>query len=257
MASASKIGWQKVSHTEITGIQGIMQESVSQKFPLGYKLELEDGRIFRYSKAGAVALAAGKMTGSPIVATERDNAINAAAAVSTGATSFLFTAVGTITKNQFKDGFAHIVNDTGEGLQYKIKSNTAAAAAADTTITLYDPIVTALAATTDVILTVSPWSALIITPDDVIKATGVPTVPITANYYYWSQTGGVGMCLVTGSTGVATTERELCVDVAGGVDGALISTAGGFSGTPTVAEHLFDSTDVVDTEYWPVNLLID
>ena len=65
------------------------------------------------------------------------------------------------------------------------------------------------------------------------------------------------MALVTGSTGVATTERALSVDVAAGVDGALISTAGGAAGSPVVAEHLFDSTDVVDTEYWPVNLLID
>jgi hypothetical protein len=257
MSSASKIGWQKLSHTEITGVQGIMQESSTQNFPLGYKLELEDGRIFRYCKAGAVALVAGCMSGSPLVATERDDTVNGAVAISVGATSFTQTAVGTITANQFQDGMACFVDDTGEGLQYKIKSNTAAAAAAETTVTLYDPIVTATGTTTSCILVVSPYTGLIITPDDVIKAMGVPTIPVTALYYFWSQTGGLATVLQGSSTGVATDERVLRMDVAAAVDGAVDSATGTLAGTETVGHHIFDSTDCVDTEYWPVWLSID
>lgn len=249
--------WQTLSHREMISEQGIMQESETQKLPLGAKLELADGRIFRYCKNGAVALAAGKAVQSVIVATERDDAINAAAAVAIGAKSFAFTAVGTITADLFAEGFAHIVNDTGKGLQYKIKGNTAATAGNDCTIELYDPIVTALAATTDVILSSSQYAGLLLAADDLSYLVGVPTIPVTALYYFWAQSGGVGMALQNGSTGVATTEREVYADVAGGTDGAVLSTAAGAVGKQQVGYHYFDTTDVVSTEYWPVNLTID
>lgn len=258
MASANKIGWQKVSHVEMPGKQGIMQESETQLFPLGRLIALDDGRKFRYSKAGGVALAAGKMTGSPLVATERDDTVNGGVAISRNATSFTQTAVGTITENQFKDGFACMVSDTGLGLQYKIKGNTAASGTAETIVSLYDPIVTPTGTTTSCILVLSPWTGLIITPDDVIMATGVPTVPVTESYYFWSQTGGMAMCLMGSSTGVATDERTLKIDVAANVDGALDSTAGiTTTGLQIVGIHAFDSTDCVDTDYWPVWLTID
>jgi len=249
--------WQILSHREMITEQGIMQESETQRLPLGAKLELADGRIFRYCKNGAVALAAGKTIQSVIVATERDDAINAAAVVAIGAKTFAFTAVGAITADQFAEGFAHIVNDTGEGLQYKIKSNTAAGAAADCVVTLYDPIITALAATTDVILSSSQYSGVVLAADDLSFIIGVPVIPVTANYYFWAQSGGVAMVLQNGSTGVATTEREVYADVAAGTDGAALSTAGGAVGKQQIGYHYFDTTDVVATEYWPVNLTID
>lgn len=249
--------WQNMDHIEMIAEQGIMQESSVQKFPLGYKLPLADGRTFRYCENASVALAAGKLVGSPLSAAERDDAINAAAAVAIGATSFVFTAVGTIAANDFKEGFAHIVNDTGEGLQYKIKSNTAAAAASDYTVELYDPIVTALTATTDVILTKSLYKDLIIAPDDVLYIVGVPTIPVTADFFFWAQSGGVAMVLINGSTGVATTETEWHADVAAGTDGAALGTAGGAGGKQQIGYHMFDSTDAVSTEYWPIMLTID
>lgn len=257
MASANKIGWQKLEHTEITGVQGIMQESADQKFPLGYKLKLVDGRIFRYCKNGVGALAAGKTVQSVIVATERDASVNGGAIVASGATSFTITSVGIITENQFAEGFAHIPLGDGLGLQYKIKSNTAVGAGEECTITLYDPIVTALAATTDVILSSSPYKDVILAADDLSFIPGVPTIPVTANYYFWCQSGGVGMLLHNGSTGVATTEKVVYADVAGGVDGAGLSTAGGFPGQQELGYHYFDTTDVVDAEYWPIMFTID
>ena len=249
--------FQVLEHREGLAEQGIMEENVNQKYPLGTKVTLEDGRIFRYCRNGAVALAAGKTVQSVIVATERDDAINAAAAVAIGATSLVFTAVGTVTKNQFAEGFCHIVNDTGEGLQYKIKANGASTAGVDFTVELYDPIITALAATTDVILSSSQYSGLLLAADDLSFIIGVPTIPVTALYYFWCQSGGVAMVLQNGSTGVATTEREVYADVAGGTDGAALSTAGGAVGKQQIGYHYFDTTDVVSTEYWPTNLTID
>jgi hypothetical protein len=249
--------YQTVAHTELPGNQGIMSESETQQYPLGRLLHLDDGRKFRYARAGAVALDPGKMTGSPLAASERDDTVNGAVAIAANAITFTQTAVGTITLNQFKDGWACMVDDTGEGIQYKIKGNTAATAGNESTVELYDPIVTATGTTTSCILVASPWTGLILTPDDVIKATGVPTRAITANYYYWTQTGGLATCLMGSSTGVATDERNLRVDVAAAVDGALDSAAVTTAGVEIVGHHVFDSTDCVDTEYWPVWLTID
>lgn len=249
--------WQILSHRELIAEQGIMQESETQKVPLGAKLELNDGRVFRYCKNGGVALAAGKTVQSVIVATERDDAINAAVAVTVGSKSFLFTAAVGITANEFDEGFAHIVNDTGEGLQYKIKSHTVATAGNDATITLYDPIVTALTATTDVILSSSPYRAVILSDGDLSYIVGVPTIPVTALYYFWAQSGGVGMTLKSDATGAGTTELEISADVAGGTDGAVLSAAGGAVGKQQLGYSYFDTTDGVDGEYWPTMLTID
>lgn len=249
--------WQIYAHREGVTKQGIMEESETQQHALGTLIELQDGRKFRYCKNGAVALAAGKLLQAVILGTERDDAVNAAAAVAIGGTEVVITAVVTVGANDWAEGFLHIVNDTGEGLQYKIKSNTAAAIASDYTVTLYDPIITALAATTDVILSKSPYAGVLLAADDLSLIVGVPTIPVTANYYFWSQTGGVGMVLQNGSTGVATTEREVYADVAGGTDGAALSTAGGAVGKQQVGYHYFDTIDVVSTEYWPVLLTID
>lgn len=249
--------WQIFEHKELLIEQGIMEESSTAKAAIGTLIALQDGRKFRYCKNGAVALAAGKTLQAVILGTERDDAVNAAAAVAIGGTAVVITAVVTVAANDWAEGFLHVVNDTGEGLQYKIKSNTAAAIAADYTVTLYDPIVTALAATTDVILSKSPYSGVILAADDLSLCIGVPTIPITASYFFWSQTGGVAMVLQNGSTGVATTEREVYMDVAGGTDGAALSTAGGAVGKQQIGYHYFDTIDVVTTEYWPVMLTID
>lgn len=249
--------WGLLSHRELLTEQGTMQESETQKAPIGALLALNDGRKFRYCKNGAVALAAGKTLQAVILGTERDDAVNAAAAVSIGSTTVIITAIVTVAADDWAEGFLHIVNDTGEGLQYKIKGNTAASIGNDYTVTLYDPIVTALAATTDVILSKSPYSGVLLAADDLSLCMGVPTIPITANYYFWSQTSGVAMVLQNGSTGVATTERQVYMDVAGGTDGAALSTAGGAVGKQQIGHHYFDTIDVVSTEYWPVMLTLD
>ena len=249
--------WQNLAHTELLAEQGIMQESATQKFPLGKLVVLDDGRKFRYCKNGAVALAAGKLVQSVHVATERDASINGGAVVAIGATSLTFTAVGTIPVNSLAEGFLHIPLGTGLGLQYKIKANTVATAGNETTITLYDPIVTALAATTDGIVEANPYTGVLLAADDLAYIIGVPVIPVTEAYYFWAQSGGIGMCLQNGSTGVATTEREVYADVAGGTDGACLSTAGGAVGKQQIGYHYYDTTDVVSTEYWPIVFTID
>jgi hypothetical protein len=244
--------YQLLEHREIMGVQDLMEESATQNYPLGSRLALNDGRVFRYSKAGAVALGVATIAASPILATERTDNLSVAAVVN--AKQVTITAVATMTDDEYADGFLHVVNDTGQGLQYKIAGNEAITAGDDGIVYLHDPIKVALDITTDIIMTTSLYTGLIVPPgDNIIYGVGVPTIPVTALYYFWAQTKGIGMVLAGDSTGAGNTERQVWMSNAG----ASLSTAGGVAGTQLIGNMLFDSTDQVDTEYWPIVLDIE
>ena len=110
--------------------QGIYTESSTARYPIGQKLELADGRVFRYGYTAA-AINRGLLVSQDVSATaivESDGKLTAASA---GATEVTYTDSGTVgsaTLNQYAGGYLHITDDAGEGFQYRIKSNTAAAA---------------------------------------------------------------------------------------------------------------------------------
>jgi hypothetical protein len=243
--------WNDMRDSHLGLAQGIYEENSAQQYPLGFRVALSDGRVFHYAENGGTALAAGKLIGSPLVFTEIERTITAAAAQF--ATQVTYTAVGTITSNQYQDGFLCVVDGAGEGLQYKIKSHPAIAAAATGTITLYDGIITALDTTSDVMLLPSLYKDVILNPDVVLKTLGVPPIPVTADYFFWTQTWGQALVLCGDSLGNAATERW-CVPAA--ATGEFLSTAGGVPGTETIGYQIGDSSDVVDTEYFPIYLTI-
>lgn len=240
--------WSTIKHNAIDPTQHPMVESATQNYPLGACLELVDGRTFRYCKNGAVDLAAGKFVATPLVATEREDTLTVAAAA--GERSITYTAVGTITANQYADGLLCIVDGAGQGLQYKIEKHEAIAAGSTGTIYLYDPIVTALDTTTDVILMANEYKDVVVAPDQIVLPVGVPCIPVTAAYYFWAQTRGVCPVLAEDSLGNLATER-VCVL---GTTGGYLSTDGGVGGAPRVGKHIFDSTDGVATDYFPIFL---
>ena len=243
--------WNDMRDSHLGLAQGIYEENSVQQYPLGFRVPLSDGRVFHYTENASVALAAGKLIGSPLVFTEIERTITAAAAQF--ATQVTYTAVGTITSNQYQDGFLCVVNDAGEGIQYKIKSHPAIAAAASGVITLYDGILTALTTSSDIMLIPSLYKDVRLNPNTICKTVGVPPIPVTADYFFWTQTWGQALVLCGDSLGNAATERW-CVPA--GATGEFLSTAGGVPGTETIGYQIGDSSDVVDTEYFPIYLTI-
>lgn len=238
--------------------QGIYKQSVTQRAKLGTRMDLGDGRVFYYAKnsSAATALAAGKLIASPVIATQKETNLTVAVAIGDKKVTFVGASVGATTADQYAEGYLYTptAGDTGPGQTYKIRGNTAFATAGTGTIYLYDGVVTAFDTTTDVIIVPCIFKDVIITPDDVIFALGVPLIPVTASYYFWVQTWGPVAVLAGDSKGDATTERQLTVDTAAQVDGAHACTAGGAAGAQIVGWQIFDSTDVVDTEYHLVYL---
>lgn len=234
--------------------QSIYEESVTQRAKIGTRMDLGDGRVFYYARNSTAAtnLAAGKLVGSPVVATERSTTLPAI--VATGEKELTVTAVADIAADYYSEGYASFPLGTGLGQTYKIRGNEAITAAATGQVYLYDPIVTALATTTDTIIVPNMFMGTILIPDDVIFTLGVPLIPVNTSYYYWVQTWGPVAVLAGDSTGVATTERCLTPDVAAAVDGAHACVAGSAPGAQNIGYHIFDSTDVVDAEYHLVYL---
>lgn len=227
--------------------QGLWEQSATQKEVLGMLRIEPDGRKFRYAKAGE-ALAVGKMSYMAAAAANHVNCSVAAAAIGDREVTVTVGATA-VTENQYKDGYLHVNDGTGEGHAYAIESNTACDASSTTTVKLKDPIVVALvaSATTEVSLIPNLWSSITQSTTEESGSAGIPLKAITSAYYFWIQTGGQAICLGSDSSGLGTllshdaTEGAVAVqaDYTKGLVGFVVSTA------------------QVSGEYKPIMLTID
>lgn len=208
--------------------QGLFEESSTQKYDLGHVLRLNDGRTFVYAKAGAVALAKGKLMQSALKNASTDlTACAISEAGSTdgriGDTTLTPTLNGStydLAANELAGGWIVVSDDTGEGNMYKVSSNAAISAGGSGAVTLKDPLRVAVAAATTVDLVISPYSGLIVMPAPATaQVVGVTTIAVTASYYFWLQTYGVCTCLQSG----ALVAGDMCQvsDTTTNVDGAV------------------------------------
>jgi len=237
--------------TQITGTgpvvvaQGLYEESSTALHKLGEIVYSNDGRAFRYAKAGGTALAPGKLQQSPAQDTGDHNL--AIAAADAGAIEIVTTATPTVTANQYAGGFAVIADDAGEGYSYLIDSHPATTAAA-LTITLADKIVVALTTATTVDLIKNPYDGVIIQPTTVSSSpVGVAVKAITASYYGWLQVSGPCSVLLDGTITVGTD-----VVASDNVNGAVEVTADGAAEILSVVGTAMIAG--TDTEYGPVML---
>ena len=195
------------------GNQGIYEESSTAKYPLGQKLELIDGRVFRYCNFDA-AVTVGKLVGADQSTGAADEISDGTIATGTAGSSVVtLTASGSagppadfegVEANDYAGSYLHITDGAGEGFTYRIKSNGAASSDA-VEFTLYDPIVTALSSgATDWAISASRYNNCHVT--DATQGTIVDPFPtgvtmrgITSGYFAWVQTQGQAMCLADGT----------------------------------------------------------
>jgi hypothetical protein len=196
-----------MSQSQLTGAvnvaaQGIFSESSTQLHGIGELCHTNDGRIFRYVKAGGTALVAGKLQQAP--AEDTTNFQNLTAAVnSIGDLSVTTTSTVTLTANQLAGGFLVIESATlGAGFTYKIKSH-AAATAAVVTFNLEDPIVVATTGTVNIDVHPNPYNAVIVMPTTSTSApVGFAVYNITAAYFGWICSHGPTAALAQGTVTV-------------------------------------------------------
>lgn len=233
--------------------QPLYATSSTAKELLGTLRITHDGRFFRYAKAGASALAAGKMGQAVAIASGiMDQATTVVHSVGDYTFTETITAGVAYAEDYFRGGFLHINDGTGQGLQYQIDGSSAVTAAGTSiTIALCDPIRVATVVTTSLFtLAPSPWQGVTETTTEEAMPAGVPSVAVTAAYYYWAQTHGPAICLTTGTPAVGTmlTHASVAGSLAAinatlDIDQPILARTWGTAG--------------VDTDYKPVFLLVE
>lgn len=241
MAKTAITGPIQVSSSDVFG------ESSTQEHVLGTVGFADNGRTFRYVKAGASNLVPGTLQQGPAVVANHQN-IAVAAAAAVGATSVTVTLGATAaTANQYAGGTL-VVNDVnGEGQTLRIASHPAASSSASLVLTLDDPVTVALTTSSEVCLFPNIYNGVVINPTTPTNApVGVAVKAITATYYGWVQTHGPVSCLNDAATAVG-----LGIAPSQAVAGAVKTMAA------TLSQVGYALQAGVDTEYRTVFITID
>jgi hypothetical protein len=182
--------------------QDIQVVSATRLEQIGAVAMSEDGRIFRYSQAGATSLTAGSIVvAAPLTANSNALVIPAQSALNLapGSLSFNVTNGATaVTQNQFAEGFVEVLGALG-GYAVRIAGNTAAAGAGNIVLTLGEPLTGALVAGTNTVnLTASPYVG-VIASTTLSLPVGVVRTALPATYFGWLQTYGHCLIAATGA----------------------------------------------------------
>lgn len=160
----------------------------------------QDGRVFRYVKAGAVDLVAGNVIQSPAIVANHLG--STAPAVAIGAKSFTYTPGATLgTAGQYNDGFLQVDTTPGNGYTYSIANHLAFASSTAFTLALKDPIQVALTTSSRLGLMANKYNGVIQMPVTTATGTLVGVAPyiISANQYGWLGTWGQFSVLTAGT----------------------------------------------------------
>ncbi len=227
----------------IVAAQTLHSSSADQYHKLGELIFANDGRAFRYVKAGGTALVAGKLQQSSAEDTGLQNLTAVAAAV--GDLSIGASTTVTVTANEYAEGFVLVTVTPGVGKQYKVKGHTAYTAAAPT-FNLDESVVVALTTTSRLDLVRNPYSAVIVNPTTLTSSPiGVAVHAVTNAQFGWLQVAGIANILADGANAVGAN-----LVASNGVAGAVEDAAAPGAQPLVGIAH----TGAADTEYGAVKL---
>lgn len=227
----------------IVAAQGIYTESSTQLHNIGSVAHTNDGRAFKYAKAGGTTLVPGKLQQSPVEDTTNYQNLTVTAPTA-GDVSIVTTSTVTLAVNALAGGFLTITSaTTNAGQLLRIRGNTAASAAV-VTIYLDDPVVYTPTGTVKIDMHLNPYNGVIVNPATATSApVGVPVYKVTNAYFGWIQVSGPTACLADGAITVGT-----ALAASNAVAGAVEPLAGVQAPVATAL------TGVADTEYGIINL---
>lgn len=194
--------------TKPINIRGIAQETIQihagQTFPLGTRMHVNGGRIFRYARAGSNGIATARVC----QANKQEEALknlSVLALTEVGAQSLTVglsrnTDLGV---NALTDSLVFVTSGTGAGTIYHISGNNKwlldnSVNITDTTITITIDRITTIEHDTTTRLSILRSLYDGVTRSDAPNTeavTGIAPVAVTANYYFWLQTGGPAVVL--------------------------------------------------------------
>lgn len=218
---------------------------------VGQKMFFDDGREFRYSQAGAVAVVPGKLYQAPIPVA--NHVLQTPSAAVVGArTVTLALGAAAVTADQYKGGFLAIdlATNTGFGHIYGIDTHPAVASSGSFAIPLTSSVQVAISTQANsVSLVPNTYRGVIlaIATTPTAKHAGFSVKAIPISNFGWLCTKGPVMCLTTGTIVIGQKV------IPSTTTGAVI-VEGAFSVYPTVGEVV---RVAVTTAYSTINALID
>jgi hypothetical protein len=209
---------------KMTGFsQGLFEQSKDKKEPLGKLRFTEDGRAFRYARAGATALTAGYALYLAEATANHIKQVNTGYTMAVGAYEVtLLLGATAVTANMYDDGYLQIYDGAAAavGQNLQISSHDTAALSTACKFRLKDPVLAACIATDTYSLIPNPWNGLVASAAVAHGFGGVAPIAVTANYYFWTQVGGT--CCVLNHT---TTPLGSMVGMSAATTGALATAA--------------------------------
>ncbi len=226
--------------------QGIWDVVTSPKLRVGTKARLDDGRTFFYARNSGAAIVAGNVLSAEIQTAQfTELAVPVSLA---GATSVSVTLGSTaVTQHEYSGGYLCTIDDTGEGITYRVDGHAAADASAAVVIQLVDPINVDFGAGTTVQLVKSPWMDVVIAAAAQAHfSVGISQVAVDAGtstpQYFWVQSAGVSCGWQDSANGVG--EQLTSAAVSGQLEIVVL-------GDQRIGVNLWTA---VDTENSPVYL---
>jgi len=182
----------------VNAAPNVYEESIDQLALIGSKLRMVDGTEFHYCKAGAAGIGIAKMAQAEAVTSDWTEEVQTAFGLLAGVESGTVLITGTApVANEWAEGWLLCSKGAGIGQRYRIQTNTSHAT--EPFVTLYDAVITEIAAASEISIIKSNFMDTIVvdkTAGLTAHAIGVPLIDITASYYYWSQTKGPAALIV-------------------------------------------------------------
>ena len=248
------------------GQADIVKESATALHPVGTRMVLEDGRVFRYALNGGTALSKGKLCSNALAEGDEYEDLTSQDAATTADDNITLlvaysTASVTCAADRFKEGYMYVNTGTGAGQVVQIAKNDAGGSSTGATVKIYFKEDEYLSAALD---TSSSKIGLVKNLYDSVvvhsKCTnyapgyvpvGIPPIEVTANYYFWLQTWGPAAVLEGANLSLGKKAR---IGSSTGADGEVrhfgVLTSGNGTGAavelPSIGIVIAGSTD---TEY--------
>lgn len=208
--------------------------STIQTLELGARIDVNDGRVFRFSKNGTTgALGAGLVAQAPFEKINHQGlAVVATAPVGANTVTMTLGATASVLE-EYAEGFLSVTGAPGAGQTLKISDQQVAASGANQLITLFEVIQTALTTASTVSLVHSRYNGTQNVINQTIRSSGVPlvNVPTSLNLvnqgfvsgqsFYWAQCQGIASVLADGAIPVGS-----WLTTSASIAGAVTATSG-------------------------------
>ena len=237
----------------------------TKKNYIGRKMEMGDGRVFRYCKAGE-AITIGDLiaaSSDPLVisatffgASKSDAPVaGSGGAIGDTRIEVFDLASGSATANEYQDGFLVITAGTGAGQMFKVRANTVLSSteAAGRYVYIYDGLITALDNTSVGLLIKSPYDGVIVADANTKEVPlGIACTACDSESFFWICTCGPAP-LQAGTQTIDVGEPVIVADDDAG-SGCVLACSGN-------SQDLFVAIgsglgDVADGSFGPVMLTL-